>query len=197
MRIKVPTSKKKIAGYLATAALIVSACRVLTLFLESLAIVRDERQQDDELIALCKVGQARSSHKMRAACLQAVSDRASPVILKAFMKSLSTSWTGFLDQVSTKSGIVVVILFILSSFIPVTSMLQRLVMLFQTATFEDDDVDEDVESRHSVIVLNGGAPKMETRGMKRRIRRMIAGPPIRARSEIVEIPSDGYEDVTF
>ena len=194
MRIKVPTSKKKIAGYMATIFFVISACRVLTLFLETYATVLEERNQDTELLELCKNGEARGSIKMRAACVAARKDRASPIVLKAFLKSLSVSWYGFLEQVSTKSGFVLMILFLLSSFLPIVPMIQRLVSLLQTTHFEEDDeVEDDVEGRH-IVVLNGG-PKVETRGMRRRLRRMITSSRV---AEVATLPGDDdYEEVKF
>lgn len=195
MRIKVPTSKKKIAGYLATIFFVISACRVLTLFLETYATVLEERNQDSELLELCKNGEARGSIKMRSACVAARKDRASPIVLKAFLKSLSVSWYGFLEQVSTKSGFVLMILFLLSSFLPIVPIIQRLVSLLHNTHFEDDDdeIEDDVEGRH-IVVLNGG-PKVETRNMRRRLRRMIAPPRV---AEVATLPEDGdYEEVKF
>ena len=67
----------------------VSFARVAVLFLEALSAVRDERAQDYELLQLCREGSARGSMKMRAACLQAQADRASPVVLKAVLRAVS------------------------------------------------------------------------------------------------------------
>ena len=59
--------------------------------LEAMATVRDERSQDYELLDICQRGEARGSAKMRAACLQAQADRASPLMLKAIVRAVSTA----------------------------------------------------------------------------------------------------------
>ena len=59
---------KRILSLVGMAAAALSLTRVAVLVLESLAVVNDERQQDQELIALCRQGAARGSAKMREAC---------------------------------------------------------------------------------------------------------------------------------
>lgn len=106
---------------------LVSFARVSVSFLESLSAVRDERNQDTELLELCKQGSARGSMKMRAACLQAQSDRASPVVLKAVLRAVSTAFDEFSSSVSSPSKLLVVVLFVLSSiFLPVTAWIRLL-----------------------------------------------------------------------
>jgi hypothetical protein len=202
MKIKLAGRKKKIAACLGSLLMLISVTRVLILFLESLAIVRDERGADAELLELCKLGSARGSMKMRAACLQAKSERASPLILKALMKAISTSYYGFLETVSTKGGLLMVILFLLSSVaVPVIPWIRATLSMVQSATYDDDEPDDDIETRHSVIVLNGENEHVPVRGLKRRITRLIKGAPAsRARRPpaIVELPRDenGFHEIS-
>tara|TARA_B100001057_G_scaffold476468_1_gene544484 strand:- start:1814 stop:2407 length:594 start_codon:yes stop_codon:yes gene_type:complete len=104
---------------------VVSFSRVCVLFLEALSAVRDERAQDSELLEVCASGVARGSMKMRAACLQAQADRASPIVLKAVLRAVSTAFEDFSESVSSPGKLLVVVLFVLSSiFLPVTSWLK-------------------------------------------------------------------------
>lgn len=121
------TVKKSVA--MASFALaFVSFARVVVLFLEALSAVRDERTQDYELLDLCRNGHARGSPKMRAACLQAQADRASPVLLKAVLRAVSIAWSDFSDSVSSPGKLAIVVLFVLSSiFLPVNTWLRALI----------------------------------------------------------------------
>jgi len=138
---------------------VISAARVLVLFLESRALVNDERQQDRELLELCRTGAARGSVKMRTACLQAQADQASPLILKAIVRAVSTAWSEFLVAVSTPFGAFAVLLFLVSSLVlPVLPWARALA----TVIGADDhrhllDDDDDVESSHVIVLTGGGA----------------------------------------
>ena len=141
--------------WLATlAAAALSFARVAVLVLESLAVVNDERLQDQELIALCRQGAARGSAKMRSACLQAQADAASPIILKTITRSLSVAWTEFATSVSTPFGLATVLLFCVSSlFLPVLPMLKALLAALEgrrqrrrpklLRNDDDDEYDDD------------------------------------------------------
>ena len=106
---------------------LLSFSRVVVLVLESLSVVSDERAQDIELLEVCKKGVARGSLKMRSACLQAQAERASPILLKAFLRAFSTAYSDFCASVSTPSRMAVVFLFLLSSvFLPVSQWARAL-----------------------------------------------------------------------
>lgn len=121
------TAKKSVAVASCMLAF-VSFARVAVLFLEALSAVRDERAQDYELLELCRSGSARGSTKMRAACLQAAADRASPVVLKAVLRAVSIAWGDFSESVSSPGKLAIVLLFVLSSvFLPINSWLRALV----------------------------------------------------------------------
>jgi hypothetical protein len=92
------------------------------LFLEAITTVRDERWQDNELLEACAAGVARGSIKMRAACLQAQADRASPIVLKAILRAVGVAYTDFAESVSTPGKLLIVVLFALTSvFAPIAS----------------------------------------------------------------------------
>lgn len=92
-----------------------SAARVGVLFLEALAVVRDGRAEDYELLELCQRGDARGSAKMREACLKARSDLASPIVFKAIVQAVSTAFKDFSDTVGSPFKLLVCVLFIISS----------------------------------------------------------------------------------
>tara|TARA_X000001036_G_scaffold195343_1_gene184209 strand:- start:810 stop:1382 length:573 start_codon:yes stop_codon:yes gene_type:complete len=148
-------SRRLVAAVSGVAA-VVSFARVLVLFLEARALVNDEREQDRELLVLCRNGAARGSVKMRSACLQAQADQASPLVLKAIVRAVSTAWGEFYDAVSTPFGAFAVLLFFASSLVlPVVPWARALGAAIGAGDGHCSG-DEDLESSH-VIVLNGGA----------------------------------------
>ena len=133
---------------------VISFSRVAVLFLEALTEVRSERLQDSELLELCKQGAARGSMKMRAACLQAQSDRASPVVLKAILRAVSTAFADFSESVSSPGKLMVVVLFVLSSlFLPIQGWIRALL-----------PTEEVVEGLGHVVVL---ADRVRKKGLRR------------------------------
>ena len=181
-------SKKRVAAWVGTALMLLSLARVLVLFLESMASVRDERLNDLELIELCRTGMARGSSKMRAACLQAKSDSASPIVLKAVIRAVSTAWHEFSESVSSPFGFLTFVLFMLSSLVlPIVPWIRAATSMWSsfassTVAADDDDDDDDVESRHSVIVLNAGLGGRN--GLKKRFGKMLKSRSARAPIEL-------------
>lgn len=154
------TPKRAIA-IIGTIITLVSFSRVCVLFLEALSAVRDERSQDSELLEVCASGVARGSMKMRAACLQAQADRASPIVLKAVLRAVSIAFEDFSESVSSPGKLLIVVLFVLSSiFLPISSWLR--------AVFPQDLVEG---NPHIVVLAHDsdstlGPPRL---GFKRRI----------------------------
>ena len=119
---------KRVVAIVGAILTVVSFSRVCVLFLEALSAVRDERSQDAELLEVCATGVARGSMKMRAACLQAQADRASPIVLKAVLRAVSIAFEDFSESVSSPGKLLIVVLFVLSSvFLPITSWLKAFV----------------------------------------------------------------------
>lgn len=151
---------RRILSFLGIAAAGLSLTRVAVLVLESLAVVNDERLQDQELIALCRQGAARGSAKMRSACLQAQADAASPIILKTITRSLSVAWSEFAASVSTPWGLGTVLLFCTSSiFLPILPLLKAILAAFETRRrrpklLRNDEDDDDDDTGH-IIMLPG------------------------------------------
>ena len=170
-------SSKQIFGAVSTLFAIISFARVASLFLEAVAEVRDERLHDAELLQLCSSGQARGSTKMRTACIQAQSDRASPLLLKATVRAVSTAWREFAATCASPLGFASMVLFVLSSLVlPVIPWLRMLVYSWAGDENGDQDDHRDSDLNHTIVVLNGDSSWVP-RGpsMKRRIARKMVG----------------------
>lgn len=97
-----------------------SLAHIVVQFLEALSTVRTQRAEDEELLDLCKRGEARGSAKFRTACLNAHSDLASPVFMKAFVFAVNSAFEDFSSNVLSPSRIGVLALFMLTSvFTPI------------------------------------------------------------------------------
>ena len=152
---------KQALGLVGGVIALVSFARVSVLFLEALSSVRIERAQDADLLDLCSQGSARESMKMRSACLQAQADRASPIILKAVLRAVSTAFDDFSESVSSPGKLLIVVLFVISSvFLPINSWMRAL--------FPADEI----EGNSHVVVLAhdvGGSLGHPRIGLKRRV----------------------------
>lgn len=164
---------KRITAIVTAVLAVVSFARVAVLFLEALAVVSDERDQDRDLLQLCREGAARGSVKMRAACLQANADRASPLVLKAIVRAVSIAWGEFYSAVSTWSGLLAVLGFVAISLVmPVLPWARAVAGLFGSDDDHRDDGDEDLESSHVIVLANGGADFVPKGAIRRRLQSM-------------------------
>ena len=100
---------------MSTFGMVYTLSRSAVQFLEALSIVRAQRAEDTELLEVCSRGEARGSAKMRAACMPAHADLASPIIFKAIVQAVTTAMADFADAVSSPSRVLYLILFILAS----------------------------------------------------------------------------------
>jgi hypothetical protein len=136
--------------------------RVFVLFCESYSQVNSERLSDDQLLELCSRGAAAESTKFRQLCLQAKADRAAPLVLKAILKALRTTFTDFTESFNSPTRIAILLLFCLSGLaLPVV----RAVSSLATAYLGPDPLariqglhphDDDDQEACEVVVLNGG-----------------------------------------
>jgi len=110
-------SPKRFITVVTTVLAFYSLARVAVLFFEALAVVREGRAEDYELISLCQRGDARGSAKMRDACLRARADLASPVVFKAVVHAVSTAFKDFTDAVGSPFKLAVFALFLVSSVV--------------------------------------------------------------------------------
>ena len=116
-----------VSGLIAT----YTVARVGVLFFEAVAVVREERSQDYELLELCARGDAKSSPKMRDACLKARADMASPLVAKALVYAVSTAFKDFSSSIGSPFKASVLCLFVLSSI--VLPMMPWIRLLFGTS----------------------------------------------------------------
>ena len=177
---------KRLFAWVSVVLMVVSFARTSVLFLESMASVREERNADAELLEVCASGAARGSIKMRSACLQAQADRASPLILKAIVRAVSTAWHEFRDSVATPFGFATMILFVLSSvLLPIIPWIRAILSAWagdddDDPHYQDSHRDSDLE--HHVVVLTGDGFLPARGGVKRRMARMLKGPSVRFRN---------------
>ncbi len=185
---------KRLFAWISTVMMIISFSRVLVLFLEAMATVRDERSQDYELLDICQRGEARGSAKMRAACLQAQADRASPLVLKAVVRAVSTAWREFSDSVATPFGFATMILFVLSSLLlPIIPWIRAILTAWagDDDEYQDDHRDGDLE--HHIVVLAGDNSWLPNKpGMRKRMARRLVGSQPRPR-----IVANGWQGPTL
>ena len=150
--------------------LLITSClaltRFLVLFFESYSVVRAERQADIDLIELCSAGAAKDSDKFRSACMQARSERAAPIFLKAILKSIRTAFSDFSECFNSPARIAILLLFCLSGLaLPVVKTISTLTASYLEPSLRFQGVvpaeDED-EEECRVVVLNGDVNGMFT-----------------------------------
>lgn len=170
---------KRLFAWISTVLMVLSFTRVMVLFLEAVAAVRDERGHDHELLEICARGEARGSTKMRTACLQAKAERASPLVLKAVVRAVSTAWREFSDSVATPFGFATVVLFVVSSLLlPVVPWLKAVLTVWAGDDQDDQDDHRDGDLEHHIVVLNGDNSWMPQKaGVRKRMARRIVGHP--------------------
>ena len=185
---------KRLFGAVTGLLALISFSRVAVLFLEAVAEVHDERLHDAELLELCSSGQARGSVKMRTACIQAQSDRASPLLLKAVVRAVGTAWREFATTCASPPGIASRVLFVLSSLVlPVVPWLKMVLHSWAGDDEEQDDHRGD-DLEHHIVVLNGDhswVPRGPS--MRKRMARKLIGAK-RSSTPVIQEPSEfAYE----
>lgn len=191
---------KRLFAWFSTVITVISMARVMVLFLEAVAVVRDERGHDHELLELCSGGAARGSAKMRSACLQAQAERASPILLKAIVRAVSTAWKEFAETIASPLGFASVVLFIISSLLLPVVPWARAVLTAWAGDDDEQDLHRDSDLETHVIVLNGDQSWLPPKaGMRKKLARKLVGhtPKIRASAGVG--PSGGWveDDVRF
>ena len=154
-------TSRRLVAWVTTALAIISFSRVAVLFLESLSVVREERNADHDLLELCRSGAGKQSPKMRTACLQANAERASPVVLKAIVRAVSTTFREFAESVNSPFGFATVALFVLSSLVlPIMPMIRAVTGAWRTRSVQNlhrdlDYESDDMENTHVVVMPAG------------------------------------------
>jgi len=170
-------SSKRLAGWVTVAVALISFSRVAVLFLESLSTVRAERAEDHALIELCgSDARAKASPKLRSACLQAQADRASPIILKAIVRAVSTTWSEFVASVNSPFGMATCVLFVLSSLVlPSAPIVKAVAMGYNgrstVKSHLSDDEESDDERPHIIMVNGHGSGTLSRRKLLRQCSR--------------------------
>jgi hypothetical protein len=150
---------KSVTGVVALLSALLTVLRLLVLFLEEYSRVSSERSSDDSLITLCRADAGQhASGKLRAACLQAVSDRASPAVLKALLQAFAKAFEETKTSLSSVQGVFAAVLFLCGSLATPARTIGRRIALHRTlpalrsgplqikATDSDDDDDSDEDS---------------------------------------------------
>jgi len=174
--------------------------RVFVLFCESYSTVHSERISDDQLLELCSRGAASESAKFRQLCLQAKSDRAAPLLFKAILKAIRTTFSEFAESFNSPARIAMLLLFCLSGLaLPVVKTVTSLATAYlgpdsrgrirgKMHMHEDDD-----QEACEVVVLNGGH---SSTSWARRLRQLprIAGRRDRLTLTKLNEDEDQYDD---
>lgn len=158
---------------------LISACvvfvRVFVLFCESYSQVNSERLSDNQLLELCSRGAAAESTKFRQLCLQTKAERAAPLVFKAVLKAVRTTFCDFTDSVNSPTKIALLLLFCLSGLaLPVVKAMSSLATAYlgpnalervQGLHLHEDDEQEACE----VVVLNGPRGKSWASSLARNV----------------------------
>lgn len=144
---------------------LISACvvfvRIFVLFCESYSQVNSERLSDNQLLELCSRGAASESTKFRQLCLQTKAERAAPLVFKAVLKAIRTTFSDFTESVNSPAKLALLLLFCLSGLaLPVVKAVSSIATAYlgphalervQGLHLHEDDEQEACE----VVVLNG------------------------------------------
>ena len=159
---------KRVLSFVGAVSLFLSAVRVLVLFSEAYSLVSAERASDSELLRICKDQEqtAISSTKLRGACLQARTDSAAPLVLKALLKAVGTLFSDFAELFSSPTRVVVLLLFVVSGLgAPVVGLLLKTFLAGLRVTSgpfkkdhgsDDDDSDDEHQQRQLTVVVGSG-----------------------------------------
>jgi hypothetical protein len=142
---------------------VLSFVRTMVLFAETYSVVAAERNDNNDLLSLCKKGAASSSSHFRNACLQARAEQAAPIIFKVLMRSVRQQFIDFANAFNTPSRILLLALFLLSGLaVPIVKTMANLINAYLTPNLAGlhglGHLHEDEEQTpvSSVVVLGGG-----------------------------------------
>lgn len=150
--------------------------RALALFLESYSAERAEHSGDEELARLCSEGQAPTSLRMRATCLDLIRARATPLFLKAALRAAHVGYEEFAASLLSPRSVVAVGLFLLMGVATPLLRVVRFAFPNNREVAEMIGIDEEAERGSQRILYLGdtGAPKL--RGWAKMRHRLTVGP---------------------
>jgi hypothetical protein len=171
--------------------------RVFVLFCESYSHVSSERVSDDQLLELCTRGAASDSAKFRQLCLQTKAERAAPLLFKAVLKAIRTTFSDFTESVNSPGKLALLLLFCISGLaLPVVKALSTLATAYlgphalervQGLHLHDDEDQEACE----VVVLNGPRTGSSWRQTLRRIPGSVVGRQRLTLASLEEVDGEG------
>lgn len=159
---------------------IMSTCvvfvRVFVLFCESYSQVSSERVSDNKLLELCSNGAASESTKFRQLCLQTKADRAAPLVFKAVLKAIRTTFSDFTESVNSPAKIGLLLLFCFSGLaLPVVKSISSIMTLYlgphtlERANGLQHLHEDEEQDACEVVVLNGGSSSRRMRNWPSRL----------------------------
>ena len=126
--------------------------RALSGFLEAMAHEREERAGDDDLAELCANGYASSSPRMRQTCLQMRRARATPIVIKAALRAVSSAYTEFAAHMFNWPTLLSLAAFVL---VGVASPLSKIAWALLPTRPTHLEEDEEQNSCRLVVLGNG------------------------------------------
>lgn len=150
--------------------------RALALFLESYSAERAEHSGDDELARLCSEGQAPTSLRMRATCLDLIRARATPLFLKGALRAAHVGYEEFAASLLSPRSVVAVGLFLLTGVATPLLRVVRFAFPNNREMAEMVGFDEEAERGSQRIVYLGDLGAPELRGWAKVRHRLTVGP---------------------
>jgi hypothetical protein len=167
---------------MATSMLVLLILRFAVLTSEAFAMIVSERAADNTLLELCAEGRARESPLMRAACMQATVDRASP----AFARAITRGAYSFANELYALLSVPFKAIS-LASAVGVLGVLPWLGALRTLLPANVSDPHrEAAQAEHTVVILQNGerAPALTAGSLHKR--GSVAWPPMLTDSGLCE-----------
>ena len=190
------TSPKKVLGIITACLTLLTFARAVVCLVESYSAVRSERHADAGLIKVCEDGLASLSNDFRKLCILKRAERASPVLLKAILRAVTSSFSDFCEIFSSPSRVALLVLFSITGM--AAPIVRAVVALFiqnlqsrrlrnergRYATSDDEnDDDDDDDTNFQVVQITprrherGGARQRFGTTLRRSLRQISCSEP--------------------
>ena len=180
--MQLPRRVRSLLSILGVLAAVFSAVRGLVLFLESFSIVSSQYSADRQLLRICEESGSIGSEKLAAACSAARADSASPLILRAALRAISTALHETLDLASSPVKFIC-LLFLMLSFsgsplvktifsstrTRVSNMRAKL-RIGQRSNYHDSSDDDDDDDDAPVLMIMNDRRQQQPSTISRRLR---------------------------